>query len=141
MIDVWYSLKAIQFSDRNHILWLIRNLGVLKVGDRPKQPPKKPDGIEEDREPIGKAHIKTSAYFTDPIHLAAEIEERLDICGFDGQLVELVYRFDKTHEELARRYRMTVKAINFRIEAALTNMTRRRRNRYYDRYKVVLKTK
>ena len=131
--EEWFQPSEIEFTQEHHISWLITKLDILKSGQWPKEPPRKPDGMEEDSELIGKSKIKARAYFETPIQFAVEIEERLDICRHDGQLLELVFRYGKTVEELSKRYHISNAKIRFRVEAALKHCTGGKRKRYYDR--------
>ncbi len=137
MIDEWYSPKEIEFTDRQHIDWLVEQLPSLKAGFWPKQPSSKPEGIAEDGKPPTKAHIKPRAYFVTPIQFAAEVECRLEACGIDGLITKAIRIWNESEESIGKHLRMSPEVIRFRVEATLTHITGYRRKRYYDRSRVL----
>ena len=81
MLDEWYEPKTITFQ-RDQVLWILRNLDMLEVG----QYPPNPEGSSYIDAPISKRQVKRHAYFEMPVSIAAEVNLRLERTG-KGQLL------------------------------------------------------
>ena len=80
---VWYEMREIRFT-RAQVKFLLENLPSLRLGLYPRRP----SGYE-----VTEQHTRSAgnAKFTKPVELAAEIEVRLQMCSWDGLLVEAYY--------------------------------------------------
>lgn len=97
---------------RDHVIFLLENLETLGQG-------LSPDDNWCNQPTRGKEHI-FQAPFIVPIELHAEITQRLEACGLDGELLRRYHADGYNDAELlGRLYGMPVVEILFRLNAAL----------------------
>ena len=111
MIDEWYSYGVFGHTE-DQTLWALQNWEFFEEGVWPPEPneyltdeysgkkwvkvfKKKSTAIDA---PIQKRQIKTSASFTKPKEIAAEISQRLRKTGVDGKLLVAEVQGGKTFE-------------------------------------------
>lgn len=86
MTKDWYSPNRLRFT-RSQILWLIKHLPTLRQHQYPPDPRETgyidPGTIVKRGKP--RAPFETAAL------LLAELEEKIEACGMDGLLLEMVY--------------------------------------------------
>lgn len=112
MAKDWYSPGEIRFT-RAQVLWLIRNLPILREGYWPAEASNYIDI------PIGKRPRRSHAYFETPIEYAVEIQIRLEKCGIDGLILEAIEGWGKSEASIASYLRMAEWTIGRRRRKAL----------------------
>ena len=98
--------------DRSDVIWLLAILPQLRLG-------KYPAGNTEPNREEGKAGRSERAPFENAGLLAAEVDERLDACGRDGVLLELVYTLGITTSKAATLAGERPEKLARRLETAL----------------------
>lgn len=98
--------------DRSDVIWLLAILPQLRLG-------KYPAGDADANRDDGKATPSERAPFENAELLAAEVEERLDACGRDGVLLELVYTLGMTTSKAATLAGERPEKMARRLETAL----------------------
>ena len=105
----WYPPSEIKFT-RKTVLWLIKNLVMLREG---YWPPEASNYIDLP----GTGSKK--AYFETPIQYAVEIQARLEKCGIDGLILEAMECWEKSAESLATYFQKPEWVIYKRRKMAL----------------------
>ena len=108
----WYALNQIRFTGEE-IIWVLCSAGLLHEGDWPPEPMVSGDI------PTIKKGGKKNARFTKPVEVIAEVERRLEHCGFDGLLVNLYHAYEWDEIQLSKYYRISVAEVRQRIDAVV----------------------
>lgn len=110
----WYPPAAISYC-RNQIPWLLEHLADIAEGRWPRSPT--PEAF------VFLHRFKTSASFTAPVEIAAEINIRLAACGEDGDLLRAYYSDGWDIDRLARLMHTTSEKLQRRVSRALLYVT------------------
>jgi len=106
----WWTPWEIRFF-REQVIWLIEWLTVLGAGQWPAIPLN--ESWARHKRPMGRA------YFETPAQVFAEITDRLDQCGQDGEIVKDTYLWKKSDREICIAYKMDVFQIDRHVNSAL----------------------
>lgn len=136
----WYSPGQITFT-KHQVIWLLRHLPEIRVGFWPSE--HKETGYS------GKAKGKVghAAYFEKPVQVAAELDQRLEMAGIDGLLLEFVYSSESQdiitlEQHIANAMRLEFGTVERRIETALRYVCgKARKSRDYQDFKRHRKSK
>ncbi len=90
---VYWELREIRFT-KAQVKWLLPFLPILKAGKYPPQP------VGYGGNPETRSHNSSSAGFTKPVEIAAEIEARIQQTGIDGLLTLGYYTWGMASIEL-----------------------------------------
>lgn len=123
MTQDWYAPGEIRFN-RWTALWLIQNLGTLLSGH---WPPNASNYVD-----IQGQRTKGRASFTTPIEYAAEIETRLEQCGWDGLILEAIECWGKSEESMAKYLSIPVWSVRKRLKNALAYVASGPDRRWHD---------
>jgi len=121
----WYSAGEISFKT-GQVIWILENLAIFRLGIYPARP--NGSGYP-DLTPAPKHRTGRGAVFERAGEIAAEIEVRIKRAGFDGFLLEAVYSWDKSEDELAEVFGMKQRDIRRRISRSLKYISGYRRKR------------
>jgi hypothetical protein len=97
--------------------WMLENLQLLRVGRWPA----KPSGYAEAG---GGRHIKAKAAFATPVEWSSELTRRLEMCHFDGLIVEALYSWGETEERMANYARVDTYQIRHIQRAVIKYISR-----------------
>lgn len=114
----WYAPHEITFHPK-HIVFLMKHLDLLKEGLYPPDP--SCSGYTD--MPAIRKSGKKNAKFTKPVELAAEVSRRLEHCRLDGLMVYLHYAEGWDEYELGKYYRLSMDAVQHRLEAVLWHIS------------------
>lgn len=121
----WYSAGEISFQTAQ-VIWILENLTIFRLGIYPARP----NGSGCPDLPLTPKHrTGRGAAFERAGEITAEIELRLKRAGFDGFLLEAVYSWDKSEDELAEVFGMKQREIRRRVSRALKYISGYRRKR------------
>jgi len=123
---MWFAPKDILFH-REHIIWLLKHLKELKVGEWPPDPgvtgyTEAPGGVVTSR--------AKNAHYEIACSCAAEVSIRLKATGLDGYLVEERYMEDKTEQEISDTRHLPLTEVYQRLRTAINYMSGWRRRQY-----------
>lgn len=128
MTDTWFAPREIYFS-KIQMLWLIRNLAVLKEGSYPKDFSSYIDTSIINKTPTTKAYYETPALF------AAEVEIRLEMAGIDGLILEAIEAWGKSTASISAHLRIPEGLVKKKRDTALSYVSGwRRKKRTYREY-------
>ena len=127
MPDTWYAPREIYFN-QSQMLWLIRNLAILKEGSYPKDFSSYIDAS------VGNKTRTTKAYFETPALYAAEVEVRLERAGIDGLILEAIEAWGKSESSIAAHLRIPEYLVKKKRDTALSYVSgwRRKRRTYWE---------
>ncbi len=132
----WYSPGQIKFR-REHMKFLIKSLPMLQEG---KYPPN-PIGTGYYNFKISRKGGRQLAYFESPTILAAEVEQRLALCGRDGIILEAILCWGKKPEYLMSAFELNERQLERRIDEALRYISGwERREKSYKEFRTHRKT-
>ena len=122
MTDTWFAPREIYFS-KPQMLWLIKNLAILKEGIYPKDFSSYIDTSIINKTPTTKAYFETPALY------AAEVEVRLERAGIDGLILEAIEAWGKSEASLAAHLRIPEYLVKKKRDTALSYVSGWRRKR------------
>lgn len=91
--DTWYTPGQIKFSKRQVQNFILPWLDLLREGEWPSRPS---CYVGHDK------RVRTQATFVVPAEVAAEMDERLKLCGREGALLERCYTEGERIEDIAK---------------------------------------
>lgn len=118
-----YNPEEIRWHPREQVIWLIRNLPAFQAGVWPGSEPMLKEGTEYIQANADGAS-GSMPYVPDVVALrmARQIEDRLNRCGVDGEIVKARFIESISPQELALRFDLTVQSIYKRTSNALKYM-------------------
>ena len=130
--EKWYSYAAIRFT-RQQVIFVLENIYTIREGIWPPNP--KGSGYVD--APMGKnSQYKRGAGFEKPVEVGAEVWVRLQLCGFDGKLLESVHTWGYSCKALANAYKRDEADVVASVETALRYCSGwARKQRSYEAYR------
>jgi len=114
----WYSPGQIAFTEEQ-TLWLLENFDTLRNGAWPAEAGSYVDPS------ISKPSPSSHAPFESAVQVSAELQRRLEDCGYDGAITLLYYAYDHSTEALARYFRLPEDVVKHRAKVVLRRISRR----------------